>query len=137
MAGLDLQHIPYKGGNPAMIDLLAGRVPMLFDNLPGSLPSVREGSIKAIAVTTKERSPALPDVPAMGELLPGFELTSWTALCGPASMPADLVARINEMSARALGATTWPTSSVAITAHRDKEEARLLPIIQAAGIKPE
>lgn len=60
MAGLDLQHIPYKGGNPAMIDLLAGRVNMLFDNLPGSLSAVREGTIKPIAVTGKTRSPALP-----------------------------------------------------------------------------
>lgn len=149
MAGLDLQHIPYKGGNPAMIDLLAGRVPMLFDNLPGSLPGVRAGEIKAIAVTTKERSPALPDVPTFNELLPGFELASWTALCGPANMPADLVARINELSTKALndpvvkqkfidlGASTWPTSSADITAYRDKEEARLLPIIKAAGIKPE
>lgn len=149
MAGLDLQHIPYKGGNPAMIDLLAGRVPMLFDNLPGSLPGVRAGEIKAIAVTTRERSPALPDVPSFHELLPGFELASWTALCGPANMPADLVARINELSMKALndpvvkqkfvdlGATTWPTSSAEITAYRDKEEARLLPVIRAAGINPQ
>ena len=145
MAGLDLQHIPYKGGNPAMIDLLAGRVNMLFDNLPGSLSAVREGTIKPIAVTGKTRSP----VPAMDELLPGYELTSWTALCGPAGMPPDLIARINESATKALndpdlkrrfeelGATAWPTSAEEITAFRAKEEARLLPVIQAAGIKPE
>lgn len=149
MGGLDVRHVPYKGGSPAMVDLLGGRVDTLFDNLPGSLPNVRAGLIKPIAVTSKARSPELPDVPAMAEVLPGYELTSWTALAGPANMPADLVARINELATKALndpalkakfaelGATAWPTSPAEITAFRDKEEARLLPIIKAAGIKPE
>ena len=95
MAGVDVQHIPYNGGNPALMDLLAGRVNMLFDNLPGSRSAVREGSVKPIAVTGRTRSPALPDTPAMAELLPGYEMTSWAALCGPAGMPQDMVAQIN------------------------------------------
>ncbi len=147
-AGIDLQHITYKGGNPAMVDLLAGRVDTLFDNLPGSLQQIKDGAVRALAVTTTNRSPAIPDVPAMGEVLPGYELTSWVAVCGPAGMPPDLVARINELSVKALkdpalaakyaelGAQPFPTSSAEITAYRDKEEARLLPVIKAAGITP-
>lgn len=149
MAGVDVQHIPYKGGNPALMDLLAGRVNMLFDNLPGSLSAVREGSVKPIAVTGKTRSPALPDVPAMAELVPGYEMTSWTCLCGPAGLPQDMIAQMNAQTLKALGdpdlkkrfeelgATAWPTSPAEITAFRASEEARLLPLIQAAGIVPQ
>lgn len=147
-AGIDLQHITYKGGNPAMVDLLAGRVDTLFDNLPGSLQQIKDGAVRALAVTTTDRSPAIPDIPAMGEVLPGYELTSWVAVCGPAGMPPDLVARINELSVQALkdptlaakyaelGAQPFPTSTADITAYRDKEETRLLPVIKAAGIVP-
>ena len=149
MGGLDVQHIPYKGGNPALMDLLAGRVNMLFDNLPGSLSAVREGSVKPIAVTGRTRSPALPDTPAMAELLPGYEMTSWAALCGPAGVPSDVIGRINQDSIKALsdpdlkrrfeelGATAWPTSPEEVTAFRASEEARLLPVIRAAGIVPQ
>ena len=149
MGGLDVQHIPYKGGNPALMDLLAGRVNMLFDNLPGSLSAVREGSVKPIAVTGRTRSPALPDTPAMSELLPGYEMTSWAALCGPAGVPSDVIGRINQDSIKALsdpdlkrrfeelGATAWPTSPEEVTAVRASEEARLLPVIRAAGIVPQ
>ncbi|MDB5573946.1 MAG: hypothetical protein JWQ51_2653 [Tardiphaga sp.] len=148
MGGVDLQHITYKGGAPAMIDLLAGRVDTLFDNLPGSLQAIREGSVRALAVTTKTRSPALPDVPALGELLPGYELTSWTALCGPAKLPAELAVTINALAVQALadplliqkyaelGAIAFPTTPAEITAFRESEEKRLLPVIKAAGIVP-
>jgi tripartite-type tricarboxylate transporter receptor subunit TctC len=71
MAGVEVTHIPYKGAGPALTDLLGGRVDVLFDNLPGSLPSVRAGQIKPIAVTSRTRIPELPDVPAMTEVLPG------------------------------------------------------------------
>ena len=149
MAGLDVQHIPYKGSNPALMDLLAGRVNMLFDNLPGSLPAAREGSVKPIAVTGRTRSPALPDTPAMAEFLPGYEMTSWAALCGPAGMPPEVTAQISELTIKSLndpelkrrfeelGATAWPTSPAEVTAFRATEEARLLPIIQAAGVTPQ
>lgn len=147
-AGIDLQHITYKGGNPAMVDLLAGRVDTLFDNLPGSLQQIKDGAVRALAVTTTSRSPAIPDVTTMGEVLPGYELTSWVAVCGPAGMAPDMVAKINELSMKALkdpalaakyaelGAQPFPTSTAEITAYRDKEEARLLPVIKAAGIVP-
>jgi tripartite-type tricarboxylate transporter receptor subunit TctC len=149
MAGVEVNHIPYKGAGPALTDLLGGRVDLLFDNLPGSLPSVRAGQIRPVAVTARARIAELPDVPAMAEVLPGYEMISWTAMIGPANMKADLVAQINALTVRALadpalkarysdlGATPWPTSQAEIRAFRDSEEARLLPVMKAAGIKPE
>src|SRR5882724_4394836 len=149
MAGVEVVHIPYKGAGPALTNLLAGRVDVLFDNLPGSLPSVRAGQIKPVAVTSRTRIPELPDVPAMAEVLPGYEITSWTAMIGPPNMKADLVAQVNALTNKALadpalkaryaelGATPWPTSPAEVKAFRDSEEARLLPIMKAAGIKPE
>jgi tripartite-type tricarboxylate transporter receptor subunit TctC len=149
MAGVEVLHIPYKGAGPALTDLLGGRVDFLFDNLPGSLPSVRAGQVRAVAVTSRTRIPELPDVPAMAELLPGYAMTSWTAMVGAANMKPDLVAQVNALTVKALadpglkaryadlGATPWPTSPAEIKAFRDSEEARLLPVMRAAGIKPE
>ena len=149
MAGVEVTHIPYKGAGPALTDLLGGRVDLLFDNLPGSLPSVRAGQIRPVAVTARARIAELPDVPAFSELLPGFEITSWTAMIGPANMKPDLVAQMNALLGKALadpalkarysdlGATPWPTSPAEIKAFRDSEEMRLLPVMKAAGIKPE
>lgn len=149
MAGVDVTHVPYKGGAPAMIDLLAGRVDLLFDNLPGSLPNIRAGLIKPVAVTSRMRIKELPDVPTVAELLPGYELISWTTLIGPPNMRRDLVEKINALVVKALadpalkirydelGATPWPTTPDEILAFRNSEEGRLLPIVRAAGIKPE
>jgi len=149
MAGVDVTHIPYRGAGPALTDLLGGRVDLLFDNLPGSLPAVRSGQVRAVAVTSVKRIPELPDVPAMAELLPGYAMTSWTAMIGAANMRPDLTAQVNALTIKALGekslqerfadlgATPWPASSAEIKAFRDSEEARLLPIMKAAGIKPE
>jgi tripartite-type tricarboxylate transporter receptor subunit TctC len=149
MAGVEVTHIPYKGAGPALTDLLGGRVDFLFDNLPGSLPSVRAGLVRPVAVTAKARISELPDVPAMAEVLPGYEMTSWTAMIGPANLKPDLVARINALTNNALadpvlktryadlGATPWPTTPAEVKAFRDVEEARLLPILKAAGVKPE
>jgi len=149
MAGVEVMHVPYKGGAPAMTDLLGGRVDLLFDNLPGSLPNVKAGLVKPVAVTSKARHPDLPDVPAMAEVLPGYEMTSWTLMIGPAGMRGDVIERVNALTVRSLddgfvkkryaelGATVWPTTPGEAKAYRDAEEKRLLPIMQAAGIKPQ
>src|SRR3954466_14947290 len=149
MAGVEVTHIPYKGAGPALTDLLGGRVDFLFDNLPGSLPSVRARQIKAVAVTSRTRIPELPDVPTFSEILPGYAMTSWTAMVGPANIRPDLVGQMNALIAKALadpalkarygdlGATPWPMSPAEIAAFRDSEEKRLLPIMKVAGIKPE
>src|SRR6478609_7559615 len=102
MAGVEVLHIPYKGAGPALNDLMGGRVDMLFDNLPGSLPSVRAGQVRPIAVTAAKRIPELPDVPAMAEILPGFEMTSWTIMIGPAGIRGDVIERANALTVTAL-----------------------------------
>jgi tripartite-type tricarboxylate transporter receptor subunit TctC len=96
MAGVKMQHIPYKGRAEAIPDLLGGRIQMIFDNMPSALPLVQEGKLKGLAVTSAKRSPAAPDIPTIAESgIPGFEATSWFALLGSAGIPRDVQMRIN------------------------------------------
>jgi tripartite-type tricarboxylate transporter receptor subunit TctC len=94
-AGLFLVHIPYRGTALAMPDLISGKVDLLFDSLPSALPHVKEGRVKALALTSSKRSPLLPDLPVVAESVPGFESNTWFGLYAPKGMPADLVAKIN------------------------------------------
>jgi tripartite-type tricarboxylate transporter receptor subunit TctC len=92
----DLQHVPYKGGSPAAIDLIAGNIELLFNNMPDLMPFVKAGKMRPIAVTSARRDPVLPDTVSMVEAgFPGFELGNWVAIVGPAGMPKDAVARLN------------------------------------------
>jgi tripartite-type tricarboxylate transporter receptor subunit TctC len=96
MAHVDMTHVPYKGSAPALTDLIGGQVQVMFDNLPSSLPQIKAGKLRAVAVTSLKRAPALPDVPTISESgLPGFEASSWFGVLGPAGTPAPVVARIN------------------------------------------
>ena len=103
MAGVQITHIPYKGSTPALQDLLAGQVQMMFDNLPPSLPQIKAGKLRALAVTSLTRAPALPDVPTLSESgLPGFEASSWFGILAPAGTPAPIVAKLNAEIAKYL-----------------------------------
>jgi tripartite-type tricarboxylate transporter receptor subunit TctC len=103
MAGVKMQHIPYKGRAQAVPDLLGGRIAMIFDNMPSALPLVKAGEVKAIAVTSATRSPAAPNIPTIAESgLAGFEATSWFALYAPAGLPRDVQARINAETVRVM-----------------------------------
>ena len=100
---VDLQHIPYKGGAPAIADLLAGQIPLMFDNVPPLLPHVRSGRIRALAVTSLGRVPVLPDVPSLHELgLKDFDAVGWNGLLAPAGTPREIVSRVHADVARIL-----------------------------------
>ena len=97
MTGVKLTHVPYRGAGPAIADLLAGVVDMIFENVTNALPHIRAGKVKALAVTTLTRAPVLPDVPTMAEEgLAGYDVSSWFGLFAPAGLPADLLQRYNE-----------------------------------------
>ena len=93
--GVELVHVPYKGTGPATIDLLAGHLSLNFGNMVAILPHVKTGRLKAIAVTSLKRSPALPEIPAIAETLPGFEAISWWGIVGPARMPKDITNKLS------------------------------------------
>jgi tripartite-type tricarboxylate transporter receptor subunit TctC len=93
--GLDLVHVPYRGAAPALTDVLAGQVQLLFDNLPTSLEHIRAGKVRALAVTTAERSPAVPDLPTVAEFVPGYEVSSWFGIGAPRGTPAAVIDKLN------------------------------------------
>jgi tripartite-type tricarboxylate transporter receptor subunit TctC len=149
LAGIDILHVPYRGGAPANIDLIAGRVHMMFDNIPQALAHHRDGKLRALAVTGAQRSPQAPEIPTMAEFLPGFEITSWGGVCGPAGIPAPIVARIGELGRQALesadvkrrfeenGASIWWTTPQGLAEFRRENEARFAPLIRASGARVE
>ena len=95
MAGVDMMHVPYRGSAPMLIDLLSGQVQLAFDNLPASIEHIRAGKLRPLAVTTTMRSDALPDIPALGETLPGFESSAWNGIAAPRNTPAEIIERLN------------------------------------------
>jgi tripartite-type tricarboxylate transporter receptor subunit TctC len=106
MTGTFMLHLPYRGSGPALIDLMAGSVDLMFDNLPSALPHIKSGKLKALAVTSGQRSGALPEVPTVAEagglLLKSYEASSWFGLLAPAGTPSDIVSRIQQETAKAL-----------------------------------
>lgn len=149
LAKVDIQHVPYRGSAPATQDLLAGQIHMMFDNIPGTLTQARAGKVRPLAVTSAKRTEVAPEIPTIAETLAGFDIVSWTTLCGPAKLPPDVVARLSELSRKALespelkakfadlGATAWWQTPAATLAYPDSEEARLAPIIKASGARVE
>lgn len=102
MAGIEMLHVPYRGGAPAVADTVAGQTQLFFTAGTQSLPHVKAGKLKLLAITEEKRSALLPDVPTVGETVPGYEMTVWYGAFGPAGMPADIVGKLNSEISRAL-----------------------------------
>jgi tripartite-type tricarboxylate transporter receptor subunit TctC len=105
MTGTFMLHFPYRGSGPALLDLIGGNMDLMFDNLPSAMPQIKAGKLKALAVTSSERSAAMPELPTIVEAagLKGYEASSWFGLLAPAGTPADILARLQQETARALG----------------------------------
>ncbi len=102
MTGCDMLHVPYKGAGPALSDLIAGQVHVIFDNLPSSIGHIRGGRIRALAVTSEQREAVLPDVPTVAETVPGYEATAWFGIGMPKGTPRDIINKVNAEVNRAL-----------------------------------
>ena len=113
MAGVDLQHIPYKGVAPAMTDVIGGQVPMAFASLPSSLGYIKSGRLVPLAVSSPQRSPSLPDVPAIAERVPGYAGTLWVGLFAPRGVPADVESRLQAAMSKVLAAADTRASLTA------------------------
>jgi tripartite-type tricarboxylate transporter receptor subunit TctC len=147
MAGVDIVHVPYKGAGPALIDVLAGQVPIMFDNLPSSTEHIKTGKLKGLAVTTKDRAPVFPDMPALSETLPGYETYTWNALFAPAGTPPEVVAKLNAAANKAINdeatkaklaefsATVVGSTPEELAAHVTSELAKWAPIVKQSGAK--
>ena len=147
MAGVNMIHVPYRGGAPAVADLIAGQVQVSFDTMPTSIEHIRAGKLRALAVTTTGRSEALPDLPTVGDFLPGFEASAWFGVAAPRQTPAEIVARLNkEINAGLvepkikgrltdLGGTPLPGSSADFGKLIADETEKWARVIKFAGIK--
>jgi tripartite-type tricarboxylate transporter receptor subunit TctC len=102
MTGCRMVHVPYKGAGPALTDLMAGQVHVIFDNLPSSLPFIKTGRLRALGVTSANREPSLPDLPTVGETVPGYEATAWFGIAMPRGTPREAIEKVNAEVNRAL-----------------------------------
>jgi tripartite-type tricarboxylate transporter receptor subunit TctC len=149
LAGIDIEAIPYKGGAPAMNDLLGGQIPMSFNNGPESVGQLEAGTVRALAVTTASRPPSLPNVPSMAETVPGYDTEVWWGLLGPAGMPRDVVEKLSHDFVAALnteavkerlaklGASPIGSSPQQFDSRIRADYKKWGPIIDAAGMKAE
>jgi tripartite-type tricarboxylate transporter receptor subunit TctC len=149
MAGVNLVHVPYRGGGPALTDLLSGQVQVMFATMPSSIEYIRAGKLRALAVATATRSEALPDVPTVGEFVPGYEASSWSGVGAPKATPAEIVDKLNKeinagladpkMKARLadLGGTVLPGPPSDFGKLIAEETEKWAKVVKFAGIKPE
>jgi tripartite-type tricarboxylate transporter receptor subunit TctC len=149
MTGVTMQHVPYRGAGPALTDLLAGQVQVMFDNLPSSVAHIKAGKLRALAVTTSERSEALPDVPTVGDFVPGYEASAFFGISAPKGTPPDVIARLNrEINAiladpkakarlAAMGGTVLPGPPAVFGKLIADETEKWAKVVRFAGIKPE
>ena len=151
MTGSYMTHIPYRGSGPALMDMVGGNADVMFDNLPSSMQQIKGGKLKALAVTSSQRSPALPDVPTVeeagGPALKGYEASSWFGLLAPAGTPPDIVNRIQQEVAKALAAPAVKEKLIAQGAIPsgnspadfakliDSEHTKWAKVVKASGAK--
>lgn len=150
MAGVEIQHIPYKGAGPALNDVVGNQVPIMFDNLPSSSSHIKAGTLRALGVTTAERAPSFPDVPTIAESgVPGYETYTWNALFAPAGTPKEAVDRLNASANKAMtdpaviekmndfSAKIVGSTPDELAAHVKAELAKWGPVVQDANIQIE
>jgi tripartite-type tricarboxylate transporter receptor subunit TctC len=146
-AGIYAVHIPYNGGNPAQLALLSGQVDFNFDNLATAAANIKSGKLKALAVTTLQRSPAMPELPTVAETYPGFAVDTWWGLVAPAGTPKDVVDRLNkaftealkqpDVKARfaALMAEPTPSTPEQFAQFMTQERAKYGPVVKSSGAR--
>jgi tripartite-type tricarboxylate transporter receptor subunit TctC len=149
MTGVDLLHVPYRGSAPALTDMLAGNVHVMFDNMPPSLPHIKAGKLRALGVTTAQRSQALPDVPAVGETVAGYEASAFFGLAVPKGTPANIVERLNREVNAALendtikarfaevGAVPFRLTVAQARERIASDIEKWAQVVKGAGIQPE
>ena len=147
MTGASMVHVPYRGGAPALTDLMGGQVQVMFSPLPESIASIKAGKVRALAVTTAQRSQSLPDVPSVSESVPGFEASTWQGIGAPKNTPDEIVATLNreinaaladaDIKARlaSLGIAPAPMTPAAFEDFIVAETAKWAKLIHAADIK--
>jgi tripartite-type tricarboxylate transporter receptor subunit TctC len=149
MAGVNLVHVPYRGAGPALTDLLGGQIQVTFNDMPASIEYIRTGKLRALAVTTATRSEALPDIPTVGDFVPGFEASQWVGLCAPKNTPSEIVGKLNreinagladpKLKARFadLGGTILPGSSAYFGKLIADDTEKWAKVIKFSGAKNE
>jgi tripartite-type tricarboxylate transporter receptor subunit TctC len=148
MAGVEMQHIPYKGSGPALNDVIGNQVPIMFDNLPSSSGHIKAGTLRALAVTTAERASSFPDIPTIAESgIPDYETYTWNALFAPANTPQPVIARLNEAAKKALAdpavqkrmdefsAKIVGSTPEELASHVKAELAKWTPVVRDANIQ--
>jgi tripartite-type tricarboxylate transporter receptor subunit TctC len=147
MAGVDMLHVPYRGSAPALTDLIAGHVQVMFDAIPAAVPHMRSGALRVLAVTTSARSSALPDLATVAETVPGYEASSWYGVGAPKDTPSEIVERLNREIAAGLEnaaikgrlaeahAAPLPLAPDQFSAHIARETGKWAKVVQAVGIK--
>jgi tripartite-type tricarboxylate transporter receptor subunit TctC len=148
VTGVAMQHVPYKGSAPALMDLIAGRIDIMFDNIPLPLPHIKAGKLRGLAVTAAQRSPSLPELPTLAEAgVPGFDVSSWYGIYAPAGLPQDLVAKMNAAFNEALrtpeirerltaqGWTVVGSTPEQFAAHTRAELERWAIVVKSANVR--
>jgi tripartite-type tricarboxylate transporter receptor subunit TctC len=149
MTGINMVHVPYRGGAPALTDMIAGQVQVMFDNIPTSIEHIRAGRLRVLAVTGTARSSLLPDIPTVADFLPGYEASAWYGLGAPKNTPAEIVNKLNatvnailadpiaKERFGSMGATLITGSASEFGKYVAEETEKWAKVVKFSGAKPE